>query len=30
MGIRIIPIPDGLCTCLQEYLSHCYRLQKDD
>lgn len=27
---RTIPIPDGLCTCLQEYMSHCYGLQKDD
>ena len=25
-----IPIPDGLCTCLQEYMSHCYGLQNDD
>ena len=29
-SIRTIPIPDGLCTCLQEYMSHCYGLQKDD
>ncbi len=29
-SIRTIPIPDGLCNCLQEYMSHCYRLQKDD
>ena len=27
---RTIPIPDGLCNCLQEYMSHCYGLQKDD
>ena len=27
---RTLPIPDGLCTCLQEYMSHCYGLQKDD
>ena len=27
---RTIPIPDGLCTCLQEYMSYCYGLQKDD
>ena len=27
---RTIPIPDGLCACLQEYISHCYGLQKDD
>ena len=24
------PFPDGLCNCLQEYMSHCYGLQKDD
>ena len=29
-SIRTIPIPDGLCNCLQEYMSHCYGLQKDD
>ena len=29
-SIRTIPIPDGLCTCLQEYMSHCYGLQNDD
>lgn len=29
-SIRAIPIPDGLCNCLQEYMSHCYGLQKDD
>ena len=29
-SIRTIPIPDGLCDCLQEYLTHCYGLQKDD
>lgn len=27
---RTIPIPDGLCICLKEYMSHCYELQKDD
>ena len=27
-SIRTIPIPDGLCNCLQEYMSHCYGLQK--
>ena len=27
---RTIPIPDGLCTCLKEYMSHCYELQPDD
>ncbi|MCD8383400.1 MAG: site-specific integrase [Clostridiales bacterium] len=27
---RTIPIPDGLCDCLQEYMSHCYDLQPDD
>ena len=27
---RTIPIPDGLCTCLKEYMAHCYGLQKDD
>ena len=27
---RTLPIPDGLCNCLQEYMSHCYGLQKDD
>lgn len=26
-SIRTIPIPDGLCSCLQEYMSHCYGLQ---
>ena len=29
-SIRTIPIPDGLCHCLQEYMSHCCGLQKDD
>ena len=29
-SIRTIPIPDGLCNCLQEYMSHCYGLQNDD
>ena len=29
-SIPTIPIPDGLCNCLQEYMSHCYGLQKDD
>lgn len=27
---RTIPIPDGLCTCLKEYMSHCFELQSDD
>lgn len=27
---RALPIPDGLCSCLKEYMSHCYELQKDD
>lgn len=27
---RTIPIPDGLCICLKEYMSHCFELQKDD
>ena len=27
---RTIPIPDGLCTCLKEYMAQCYGLQKDD
>lgn len=27
---RTIPIPDGLCSCLKEYMSHCFELQKDD
>ncbi len=27
---RVIPIPDGLCACLKEYMSHCYELQPGD
>ena len=27
---RTILIPDGLCACLQEYMPHCYGLQKND
>ncbi len=27
---RVIPIPDGLCACLKEYMSHCYELQPSD
>ena len=27
---RTIPIPDGLCTCLKEYLAFCYKPQPDD
>ena len=27
-SIRTIPIPDGLCNCLQEYMSHCYGAAK--
>lgn len=27
---RIIPIPDGLCTCLREYISRCYEIQAND
>ncbi len=27
---RVIPIPDGLCACLKEYMSHCYELQSSD
>ena len=27
---RTIPIPDGLCDCLKEYMSQCYALRNDD
>lgn len=27
---RTIPIPDGLCVCLKEYMSQCYGLQPED
>ena len=27
---RTIPIPDGLCICLKEYMTHCYEMQPDD
>ena len=27
---RTIPIPDGLCDCLKEYMTHCYELQPND
>ncbi len=27
---RTIPIPDGLCACIKEYMSHCYELQPSD
>ena len=27
---RTIPIPDGLCDCLQEYMGLCYELQPND
>jgi len=27
---RVIPIPNGLCACLKEYMSHCYELQPGD
>lgn len=29
-SIRTIPIPDGLCACLQEDMPRCYGLQRDD